>query len=85
MATHSSIIACRIPWSEEPGGLQATTWMATHAIAESDTTEQLTHTGESIILMFSSASSLTLESQNRAIIPVLHEIWSIENRFILHF
>ena len=22
MATHSSIIACRIPWTEEPGGLQ---------------------------------------------------------------
>ena len=22
MATHSSILACRIPWTEEPGGLQ---------------------------------------------------------------
>ena len=22
-ATHSSILACRIPWVEEPGGLQA--------------------------------------------------------------
>ena len=22
MATHSSILACRIPWIEEPGGLQ---------------------------------------------------------------
>ena len=22
MATHSSIFACRIPWTEEPGGLQ---------------------------------------------------------------
>ena len=22
MATHSSILACRIPWSEEPGELQ---------------------------------------------------------------
>ena len=79
MATHSNIIACRIPWTEEPGGLHTV-----HAITESDTTEQLTHTGASIILMFSSASSLTLESQNRAIIPILHEIWSIENRFILH-
>ena len=28
MATHSSILAWRIPWTEEPGGLQ-----------ESDTTE----------------------------------------------
>ena len=24
MATHSSILACRIPWMEEPGGLQST-------------------------------------------------------------
>ena len=24
MATHSSIPACRIPWTEEPGGLQST-------------------------------------------------------------
>ena len=24
MATHSSILAYRIPWTEEPGGLQST-------------------------------------------------------------
>ena len=23
MATHSSILACRMPWTEEPGGLQS--------------------------------------------------------------
>ena len=23
MATHSSILACRIPWTKEPGGLQS--------------------------------------------------------------
>ena len=23
MATHSSIFACRIPWAEEPGGLES--------------------------------------------------------------
>ena len=23
MATHSSILACRIPWTEEPSGLQS--------------------------------------------------------------
>ena len=33
MATHSSILAWRIPWTEEPGGLQSTGW---------DTTERLT-------------------------------------------
>ena len=33
MATHSSILAWRIPWTEEPGGLQS----LSHK--ESDTTE----------------------------------------------
>ena len=36
MATHSSILAGRIPWTEEPGGLQTR--------KESDTTKRLTHT-----------------------------------------
>ena len=35
MATHSSILAWRIPWTEEPGGLQST------GSKESDTTERL--------------------------------------------
>ena len=35
MATHSSILACRIPWGEEPGGLQSM------GGKESDTTERL--------------------------------------------
>ena len=26
MATHSSILACKIPWTEEPGGLQSMGW-----------------------------------------------------------
>ena len=34
MATHSSILAWRIPWTEEPGGLQSMG-------SESDTTERL--------------------------------------------
>ena len=33
MATHFSILTWRIPWTEEPGGLQS----------ELDMTEQLTH------------------------------------------
>ena len=32
MATHSSILAWKIPWAEEPGGLQST------GLQESDTT-----------------------------------------------
>ena len=35
MATHSSVLAWRILWTEEPGGLQST------GCKESDTTEQL--------------------------------------------
>ena len=35
MATHSSILAWRIPWTEGPGGLQST------GRKESDTTERL--------------------------------------------
>ena len=35
-ATHSSILAWRIPWTEEPGGLHTV-----HRVAESDTTERL--------------------------------------------
>ena len=34
MATHSSILAWRIPWTEEPGGLQSMG-------SESDTTEHI--------------------------------------------
>ena len=36
MATHSSILAWRIPWTEEPGGA------AVHGVAKSQT--RLTHT-----------------------------------------
>ena len=36
MATHSSILAWRTPWTEEPGGLRP------RGHAESDTTERLT-------------------------------------------
>ena len=35
MATHSSILAWEIPWTEEPGGLPSI------GLQESDTTEQL--------------------------------------------
>ena len=35
MVTHSSVLAWRIPWTEEPGGLQSME-------SQTDTTEQLT-------------------------------------------
>ena len=37
MATHSSILAWTIPWTEEPGGLQSM------GLQELDTTERLNH------------------------------------------
>ena len=42
MATHSSILAWRVPWTEEPGSLQSTV----HRVTELDTTEAIecTHT-----------------------------------------
>ena len=41
MATHSSILAWKLPWTEEPGGLQSM------RLLESDTTErQCTHRRE---------------------------------------
>ena len=39
MATHSSILAWRILWTEEPGGLQS---MGSQRISHSPTTERLT-------------------------------------------
>ena len=49
MATHSSILAWRIPWTEEPGRLQSM------GRKESDMTEQLTHTYVVKISSFSSS------------------------------
>ena len=37
IATHSSILAWEIPWTEEPGGLQSM------GLQESDTAQQLNH------------------------------------------
>ena len=37
MATHSSVLAWKIPWTEEPGGLQSM------GSQESDTTKRLKH------------------------------------------
>ena len=48
MATHSSVLSWRIPWTEEPGGLQSGVRRK-----ESDTTERLTlslFTGGAIVV-----------------------------------
>ena len=46
MATHSSILAWRMPWTEEPGGLQSM------ESQESDTTERLNHHFHFLLLFF---------------------------------
>ena len=45
MATHSSILAWRIPWAEEPGGYSP--W----GCRELDMTEQLTHTRDCFTML----------------------------------
>ena len=45
-ATHSSVLAWRIPWTEEPGGLQSV------GSQESDTTERLTLVFIAVVLCF---------------------------------
>ena len=54
MATHSSILAWRNPWTEEPGGLHSP-W----GRKESDTTERLTHT-------YNQTQGQAVELQDRA-------------------
>ena len=46
MATHSSVLAWGIPWTEDPGGLRP--W----GRRESDTTEWLTHVLEWVAISF---------------------------------
>ena len=55
MVTHSSILAWRIPWTEEPGGL--------HSVGcnESDTTEQLSTHKESQTIWSLQCWLLTLD------------------------
>ena len=48
MATHSNILAWRIPWTEEPGGLSA--WSP----KESDTTGRLSNSNNRIYLFIHS-------------------------------
>ena len=48
LATHSSILAWRIPWTEKPRSLQPRPWGH-----KSDTTEQLNHHHELLTLSLS--------------------------------
>ena len=55
METHSSILAGRIPWTEEPGGLQSMGWQRVgHSLA---TKQQQSYFGSQIPLGISSLST----------------------------
>ena len=53
MASHSSILACRIQWTEEPGGPYKL------GSKESDNTERLTHTNSTFFMVQRSHSYMT--------------------------
>ena len=75
MATHSSILGWRIPWTEEPGGPQSI------GSQELDTTEQLNHHH----LFFSFLSSFHPHlSPNQSYVSTLHNVFAIlpPNEFI---
>ena len=56
MATHSSILAGKIPWTEEAGGLQS------YWVTESDTTARLsTHMASQCLFFFVALSMITEE------------------------
>ena len=67
MATHSSILACRIPWTEEPGGLQSM------GSKESDMTEQLTV----MDIQKQLAQNQSLSFINISVWYTIHEVISI--------
>ena len=60
MATHSRILAWRIPWTEEPGRLQSM------GLEESDTTQQLNNnvSSASLVTALTRAAPLNFPGQN---------------------
>ena len=59
VATHSSVLAWRIPWTEEPGGLR--TW----GHEELDTTEQLALLGPDTHAVGNRVFGICKKSQNQ--------------------
>ena len=75
MATHSSILAWRIPWTEEPGGLQSM------GLQELDTTWHLNHHHVTRSDLFATGSlyRLTISSH----FP--HPLWFLPEYFEVFF
>ena len=70
MATHSSVLAWKIPWAEKPGGLTS------RGRTESDTTEQLSSSSHTWLV------ALVLDSKALALQPHPHH-GSLEWQFLL--
>ena len=68
MATHSSILAWRIPWTEKPSGLQSM------GLQESDTTLWLNHHHHLDLL-----HNLGRSSSSHFLFFILHRIYSIQS------
>ena len=69
MATQPSILACRIPWTEEPGRLQYSPWGRT----ESDTTEWLTLALLVMVAVFSLSRNCQTVFQSDCTILLSHQ------------
>ena len=64
MATHSVILALRIPWTEEPGGLQSMG-------SQTDMTERLTLSGSSPLLTYREVSDRKIHLASDTSFPSL--------------
>ena len=87
MATHSSILAWGIPWTEEPGGLQSMGSQSWTQLSDYTTTTKhyvclkCTHTV--LIFAYIHESSTTVKAINMSIIPksFLYFFFSLKPRF----
>ena len=70
MATHSNILAWRIPWTEEPGQLQSM------GSQESDKTERLT-------LSLSLPGQVREPEGGGSLIPGRFHVWNLDFRVLL--
>ena len=71
MATHSSILAWRIPWTEEPGGLQSMGWQR---VGHDSAAKTHTHTHIMILTLLPHANLGKPESHFRNVHLGLHSL-----------
>ena len=74
MATHSSILAWRIPWTEEPGRLQS---MGSHRVKDDWATNTLTLNHATRASAWSVLSSNGYMSVSHVFLKTLHATWGV--------